>query len=480
MSSSSTSIPTLLPLTLPPPPSFPLPTLSLRSPQSADFIPLSTLGWTLSTHAFPAAYPRTRDRCARKLRGKGVESPPIAPWKKDEESKASLQDVVPIIDGTRERTAEMLRRVKVEDLEEEGLWMCANRYWKKDLDEEARRGGVTIVFGHANGMHKETWEPAIASLLRTIQTRNPDLIISEIWSLDHVQQGDAALLNEGRLGDVHDWLDSGRDFIQFMLRYLPSIEKRPKHSDSFLLPCEDDRSIIDLHSDPVPSTALPFRGRTIVGVGHSLGGCATALASSVHPSIYSQIILVDPVLTPNPTPIPFNRDPHVLGMTESALRRKDFWSSPTDARAYFAAKPFFAAWDTRILDFYIRYGLVETSEKEKKDGLKGREGLRLKTRREQEAFVFADRFKRSEGAYNRFQTVPSSLPVHIHFADVGRSHLKEELVEMMKKVTPNATWTRARSGIGHLAVQEDPEGTGETIADVIMRMSRRRSLRGKL
>lgn len=45
--------------------------------------------------------------------------------------------------------------------------------------------------------------------------------IEEVWSIDMVNQGDAAVLNAKALDSVFDWADNGRDLLQFVLSYLP-------------------------------------------------------------------------------------------------------------------------------------------------------------------------------------------------------------------------------------------------------------------
>lgn len=68
--------------------------------------------------------------------------------------------------------------------------------------------------------YEQTWEATIAD---TIANWDHDTIgdIEDIFSLDMVNQGDSAILNEDTLGSTFEWSDNGRDILQFVLSYLP-------------------------------------------------------------------------------------------------------------------------------------------------------------------------------------------------------------------------------------------------------------------
>jgi hypothetical protein len=75
--------------------------------------------------------------------------------------------------------------------------------------------------------------------------------ISEVWSLDTFNSGDAGALNVGSLGQATSWFDHPRDMLQFLDFYLP--EQGAKVS-------------ILLEEHEQGSTR---KRRTLVGVGHS-------------------------------------------------------------------------------------------------------------------------------------------------------------------------------------------------------------------
>jgi pimeloyl-ACP methyl ester carboxylesterase len=72
-------------------------------------------------------------------------------------------------------------------------------------------------------------------------------------------------------------------------------------------------------------------------------------------------------------------------------------------------------------------------------------------------------------ACSRLATLPSSLPVHFVFADVGRSVLSEDEILKMLRFVPHATTARVE-GAGHLIAQEKPAGTASEIVKFLRRV----------
>ncbi len=87
-----------------------------------------------------------------------------------------------------------------------------------------------------------------------------------------------------------------------------------------------------------------------VGVGHSMGAAALAMAQAADPSRFKALILVEPIVFPPP----FGRWP--TPMAEVALKRKASFSSREEARANFLEKEAFAEWHPDALDGYLEGG----------------------------------------------------------------------------------------------------------------------------
>jgi pimeloyl-ACP methyl ester carboxylesterase len=114
------------------------------------------------------------------------------------------------------------------------------------------------------------------------------------------------------------------------------------------------------------------RAAGAVGVGHSAGAAALALAELLEPGTFSRMILIEPIVFPPP----YVRIPdHPL--TLAARARRDRFASPQEAFENYHGRGPFARWDDRALRAYVRGGL------ERAGG-----GWRLKCRPVHEAEVY--------------------------------------------------------------------------------------------
>lgn len=102
----------------------------------------------------------------------------------------------------------------------------------------------------------------------------------------------------------------------------------------------------DHHLDPV------------IGIGHSMGGVATLMASLKRPELFSMMILLDPVLFPRrivwllaagPDWLPRPQ----LPLVKKALRRRRQWESKAAAFERFRNRSLFRRWSDAALHAYI-------------------------------------------------------------------------------------------------------------------------------
>ncbi|CAA7268776.1 unnamed protein product [Cyclocybe aegerita] len=233
--------------------------------------PIFDAPYTLSTHIFPAAYLRST---------RLVPEPPSPP---SNASKAERKRV--IAEALRQLTA--LRTSRVTEGYPRLLWNCVNRYVKNGLNE-SNRTGATLFFVHANGFPKEIWEPTLGLLLASPTAG----FIDEAWCWESVQHGDAALLN------AH--MASGISTSVALPTHLPHVPRE-----------ETDHRIKN-----------GYKNRKFVAVGHCYGGCISALAAHLYPTLFSALILLDPVISK-----PFEHEPKGAA---SALNRQETWSSRSD------------------------------------------------------------------------------------------------------------------------------------------------------
>ncbi|KAF9086258.1 hypothetical protein BGX23_009031 [Mortierella sp. AD031] len=162
-----------------------------------------------------------------------------------------------------------------------------------------------ILFTHANGFHKEIWEPVISRL-------SPPWANSEMYAFDCRNQGDSAVLNKDVLEKHFDWYSYATDILQIV--------------DTFGL-------------------------KKAVGVGHSFGASAFFLAEVMRPGTFSAIVAVDPTNFPKEIYMnaPFDDHP----MAQLTLKRRDTWKSREECKADLLKKKFFKAWHPEALDLYI-------------------------------------------------------------------------------------------------------------------------------
>lgn len=142
--------------------------------------------------------------------------------------------------------------------------------------------------------------------------------------------------------------------------------------------------------------------RPLVGVGHSFGGSCLVNLALLHPRLLSSLVLLDAVVSR------FASGPQALegGPIAMSAFRRDVWPSREEAVASFRRNRFYAAWDPRVLEAWVRYGLREVAppSSETTDDAAGQQPLReegraavtLATSKHQECFTF---LRPSWGAY---------------------------------------------------------------------------------
>jgi len=93
--------------------------------------------------------------------------------------------------------------------------------------------------------------------------------------------------------------------------------------------------------------------RDAIGVGHSKGGHAVALAAAHEPAAFAALLLVDPVIMPRAA---YGRPP--MEGTHFAARRRNEWASSAEMFARFKDRPPLNAWDPAVLRDYCDHGVL--------------------------------------------------------------------------------------------------------------------------
>ncbi|KAG1867458.1 Alpha/Beta hydrolase protein [Suillus tomentosus] len=361
--------------------------------------------YKISTHIIPAANPRVSPNTP-------VPEPP------PRSSKRTGRDIKKLGLEFMEQQARQGEDGYSGVVDERLLWNCVNRYVKKDRDAKVRTKGITLFLVHAAGFPKETWETTLCYLLAACG------VIDEIWSWESVQHGDSALLNRQNLSGSFDWTDNARDIANFLINYMPE--------------------------------ESGFFSRTLVVVGHSVGGCVAALVALHFPALFSSLILVDPMIDTF-TEFPWE---HAQSLVGRILLRRQHWPSREDALRSFKLSPLFSSWHPDVLRLYVDYGLYE-------DG-SGR--IALKTPPVHEAIISAN-VRTGRETWELMETLDENI--ELLWILPGKQNRE---VSMMEQVLKERVWRRPANSSNiiikssdHLIPHESPEALAQIITDFLHR-----------
>ncbi|GAW09363.1 Alpha/beta hydrolase family-domain-containing protein [Lentinula edodes] len=340
---------------------------------------------------------------------------------------------------------EEARRVQGTPGYERRLWLCLNRYVKKDLDKVPRKTkGLTLIFAHALGTNKETWEPLIMRLVKSPAGRD----IEEIWTWESVDTGDSALLNLGKLNQLSDWYDGARDMIHFLLHYMPSrimSDELPVHLPRVSAAEFEDRG----HQG--------FSERQIIGIGHSYGGNVCARACFSYPQCFSALVMVDPGIVKLNDP---TLRPTLRYMAQGAYARRDSWNSREEALSLHKKSAFFGAWHPDALNLFIECGLYTPS---------GSDAVHLKTHPVLEALAYTNGIEPSEDMYAKAPSLDEKVYIKWVMPDrkKGGGLAGVESSDRLVKLRPGNTSSVNIAGASHMIPLEKPDEVAREIANTI-------------
>lgn len=90
-----------------------------------------------------------------------------------------------------------------------------------------------------------------------------------------------------------------------------------------------------------------------IGVGHSMGAAALAMAQAADPDRFRALILIEPIVFPGP----YGRDDR-YAMAHTAERRRSVFASRDAAAASFRGRGPFERWVDEALDAYVECGFI--------------------------------------------------------------------------------------------------------------------------
>jgi pimeloyl-ACP methyl ester carboxylesterase len=192
--------------------------------------------------------------------------------------------------------------------------------------------------------------------------------------------------------------------------------------------------------------ALRARGlEGAVGVGHSMGGVATLLASMKEPGLFRAVVAMDPVLISGVRLLAL-QVLTLLGLRSRippaslARRRRESWNSREEAAASYRKKALFLRFDPECFQDYITHGLTETPGG----------GLRLTIPKAWEARIFETS---PRAVWERLREV--KVPTLV-MRGGDSDTLTPEALERVRRTLPGVR-TEELPGTTHLFPLEQPE-----------------------
>ncbi|KAF8188675.1 Alpha/beta hydrolase family-domain-containing protein [Pholiota molesta] len=331
-----------------------------------------------------------------------------------------LRDLV-VEEYILDRTSEVLQS----NAQTQDLKMAAKRYSHKGAGG-AVDPGLTLVFCHGLGAHKEQWEPTLARLLYTESTEGRGRhAIREVWSFDWQSHGDSGVLNRVKLASQHEAV------------------------------CAQLTEFID---------SPRMMDHKLVLIGHCVGMTALTLAISdgqMRPAIKA-LIMVDPIIiTEEVWATDLERREAVMHhfFNETATR-PDTWTSREEAHNYLIGRYPWRQWHKDVLRIFVNSGLQSTPSG----------GCELKCSKAQEALQFLDRRAHFESTAH-LAKLSQKIPIHIVWGEnhdnifFSKTMQDASLEPFRERVTQMAV-----KDCGHMVIQEQPQKLASIIATVLCKI----------
>lgn len=285
----------------------------------------------------------------------------------------------------------------------------------------AESEGAVLILVHGSGYNKEIWEPFLQDLKVNQDKPGNNGYISEAWTFDCPNHGQAAGLNEDELkanpADIS--LD---DFARVGLGLLLSgliqrLDRRP-----------------------------------LVFAGHSAGALsAIILAAHYHQETHrvpNQVILIEPPAELfRSFPAKKHNAEHLFQLTKE---RRDVWESKESAKEWFAKRIPWKLWDSRALDAYVDGGLRPLPTAMYPET---KSGVTLSCYKIHEAFTYIN-LGELYSVTQYMERLQHALTFSVIFGQT--SFLKPKMEQENELTSKYGFSVDTIGGAGHLVVQESP------------------------
>lgn len=419
---------------------------------------VGSTSWISSNHVFPAAFPRSHFHATHQPGPAPIEiHPEILQGGKEVERQFRQRDIQQFEEQLSHCSPESMYpphskqeadRI-AQTLAESGqpqLWGCVERIIPTNQKPKGKHAiPITLFLSHANGFHKEIYEPMLESLLNELE--GSDVIVEEIWSLDTFNSGHAGILNRDTLSVCTPWWDHARDIQQFLQSYLPP-RSQPVNVQ---LNRQNDQA--------------GRKDRTIIAITHSHSGAAGLMLFCGPSNLCDGHITIDPMVT-RFEDFSIAAIPTGHPLFKGAIVRKDLFKNKKEVIDYMESKPYFQAWDHRVRENHIRFGFhpVKGSNEENKDP-----PITLCMTKWSEASQFASSWCGAWGALELTRPKTKSF-TNIIWTKYSRSisqlqRAREQVATNFAKFGDRFSWSDWN--VNHLAVQENPDLSAREIAKII-------------
>jgi pimeloyl-ACP methyl ester carboxylesterase len=171
--------------------------------------------------------------------------------------------------------------------------------------------GSPILLSHATGFHAHCFEP----LAQQLSSQH------HVMGFDHRGYGDAQRIDPATI----DWKMYGKDALAAARHQFAQVGQKK-----------------------------------IIGVGHSMGGASLLMAAHREPSLFSALVVFEPIVFPPPAPDAPARPENPLA--GGARKRRSRFPSFDEALDNYASKPPMSSFHPVAREAYVRHGFAVTDE----------------------------------------------------------------------------------------------------------------------
>lgn len=266
--------------------------------------------------------------------------------------------------------------------------------------------------------------------------------VEEIWSMDLLDSGAAGVMNRDALHVVASSAAPTMDILQFLRFFLPPL------SILHDLAVYGPRWLPGIL--PVQSQDAGKKGRTIIGIGHGMSGCALTKLAMAEADMLDGLIVIDPLRTEDDV---MNKVQQTVYAPPSLLAAdSDCAVDNLDQQATHKA------WHPRVTALHARFGLTHTPV-----------GPQPWTERLLRSLLDHQQLA---GSRTDDQSRQSSRPIWCHalFTQSASALAPSAAQQRMVKIFTEMDFDYAVDDIqgGQMIIMQEPKRIGEKIADLIL------------